>query len=227
MYNGGKNTDGVYHTIINQLPPHSTYIELFGGSGAIIKKKKPAQSNLLVEINRAVCFTHHAQNPNRKYNVIMGDSLEIIKTGHKLFRGFKSTLVYCDPPYLLDTRRSQKPIYKYEFTREMHVAFLEWAVTCPCLVVISAYRNPLYDKMLTSWRRVDYNAGIRTGEKVVESLYINYPVPATLHEYTYLGKNRREREAIQRKIKNRTAALLRLPVYQREALLEALLKCRK
>lgn len=30
-YPGGKSGAGVYQAIINQLPPHSTYVELFLG----------------------------------------------------------------------------------------------------------------------------------------------------------------------------------------------------
>lgn len=34
-YFGGKAQDGVYQTIINQIPPHQIYIEPFLGGGAI------------------------------------------------------------------------------------------------------------------------------------------------------------------------------------------------
>jgi DNA adenine methylase len=230
MYNGGKNADGVYQTIINQFPPHTTYIELFGGSGAIIKNKRPAKENYLLEIDRDVvkgfhtgCFKLH------NYDTINVNALNfVLNYQHcKLYDDPFKTLIYADPPYLMSSRRSQKPLYKYEWTKEMHEQFLGWAVKSMSMLVISAYRNELYDTILSRWRRVDYNAGIRTGEKVVESLYINYPVPDKLHEYTYLGKNFRERERIQRMIRNRTAGLLRLPVYYQEAILESLLQARK
>ena len=41
-YPGGKNGAGVYQAIINQMPPHQTYIEGFLGSGAVLRMKKPA-----------------------------------------------------------------------------------------------------------------------------------------------------------------------------------------
>ncbi len=41
-YFGGKAQDGVYHTIINQIPPHTCYIEPFLGGGAIMRHKRPA-----------------------------------------------------------------------------------------------------------------------------------------------------------------------------------------
>ena len=40
-YFGGKAQDGVYQAIINQIPAHDRYIELFLGGGAIMLKKKP------------------------------------------------------------------------------------------------------------------------------------------------------------------------------------------
>ena len=41
-YFGGKNGSGVYQTIINQIPKHSVYCELFLGRGTIMRYKKPA-----------------------------------------------------------------------------------------------------------------------------------------------------------------------------------------
>jgi len=224
-YPGGKNADGVYHTIINQFPPHKTFIECFGGSGAIIKRKKPAERNELFELDKEVIKQFHTNVP---YLVFNFDFLTMLNIFTADFEDAVPgpILLYADPPYLKSTRRSTKDLYKYEWTEETHVRFLIWAVSIKAMVVISAYRNKLYDKMLTGWRRVDYNAGIHGGRKAVESLYINYAEPARLHEYTYLGKNFRERERIKRMIKRKVAQLKKMPALEREAIIKAMLELR-
>ena len=41
-YPGGKGGAGVYQTIINNIPPHDTYIETHLGGGNILERKRPA-----------------------------------------------------------------------------------------------------------------------------------------------------------------------------------------
>jgi hypothetical protein len=53
-YPGGKNGAGVYQTIINHMPPHTTYIEPFLGSGAIMRLKRPARVNIGIDLDPEV-----------------------------------------------------------------------------------------------------------------------------------------------------------------------------
>ena len=39
----------VYQTLINQMPPHSTYIEAFAGGGAVLRHKRPAALNVAID----------------------------------------------------------------------------------------------------------------------------------------------------------------------------------
>lgn len=59
MYPGGKNGAGVYQTIINQLPPHDTYIEPFLGSGAVLRMKKPARASIAIDADADVVRIVH------------------------------------------------------------------------------------------------------------------------------------------------------------------------
>ena len=45
-YPGGKG--GVFHKLINLMPPHEIYIETHLGSGAVIRNKRLAQRNIRV-----------------------------------------------------------------------------------------------------------------------------------------------------------------------------------
>jgi DNA adenine methylase len=53
-YPGGKNGAGVYQTLINRMPPHTTYIEPFLGSGALMRLKRPARVNIGIDRDPAV-----------------------------------------------------------------------------------------------------------------------------------------------------------------------------
>ena len=91
-YTGGKSGNGVYHSIINHMPPHKRYIEPFLGGGGIMRLKRPAQENIGVEIDPDVIALRDASETT----VINGDGIAYLK--HTTFT--QHDLVYYDPPYL-------------------------------------------------------------------------------------------------------------------------------
>ena len=129
--------------------------------------------------------------------------------------------VYCDPPYLLSTRRSG-PIYRHELTEAQHVELLGVITRLPCPVAISGYWSPLYAETLQSWRSISFMAQTRGGRPAREHLWMNYPEPAELHDYRYLGGEKRERERIARKVRTWSAGLRRLPRLERQAIVDAI-----
>src|SRR3972149_1422062 len=63
-YPGGKNSPGVWQRIISEMPPHDHYVELFAGSGAIIRRKRPASGlNYAVDVDPAVVAALRAITP--------------------------------------------------------------------------------------------------------------------------------------------------------------------
>lgn len=127
--------------------------------------------------------------------------------------------VYFDPPYLLSTRRSRRKLYRYEMTPEQHEELLDVANQLPCPVAISGYWSPLYAAALQKWRSISFNAVTRGNRVAREFLWMNYPEPAELHDYRYLGDEKRERERIARKVRTWAAGLQRLPDLERQAIL--------
>ena len=129
-------------------------------------------------------------------------------------------LIYLDPPYLMDVRSSQRDYYTHEFsTPEEHIELISLARLLPTLVQLSGYRCHLYDELLHDWRRIDYQTTNRAGNVVTESLWMNYPEPQRLHDYSWLGDNYREREDIKRQQQRWQRKLAQMPRLRRLAMM--------
>jgi hypothetical protein len=103
------------------------------------------------------------------------------------------------------------------------VLFEIWrALREPCMVALSGYWSSLYASMLQDWRSISYMVGVQGGQAREEWLWMNYPEPAALHDYRYLGENFREREKITRQKRRWRARLLRMSSLQRYALLSSI-----
>jgi DNA adenine methylase len=134
--------------------------------------------------------------------------------------------IYCDPPYLMSTRRSGR-LYKHEpidlgDDGEWHAKLLGTLKMLPCQVMVSHYPCELYERRLASWRSFTFAAQTRGGSRVTEQVWCNYPAPAELHDARFLGANKRQREKFRRRRANLKAKLLRLPPLERQGLLEEL-----
>jgi len=225
-YPGGKASDGIYHKIINQIPPHKTYIEAFLGGGAILLHKKPADCS--IGIDSDVNVIENWQRSGISINGVpleggvpgctykKGDAISFLKS----YKWRGGEFVYCDPPYLMSTRRSKRPIYRHELaTEQEHEKLLDVLLSLPCMVAISGYWSSLYASRLQGWRSISFQAGTRAGTSATEWLWMNYPEPLELHDYRYIGENFREREKINRQRKRWQARLLRMSSVQRYALM--------
>ena len=107
-----------------------------------------------------------------------------------------ATFFYLDPPYYPDTRVAGAD-YKHEMSVDDHRRLLERILTLEGKVLLSGYRNEMYDAMLP-WERFDWTVAnhaaiksrgsglqgegaLKGKQKRVESLWWNYELPqATL-----------------------------------------------
>jgi len=65
-------------------------------------------------------------------------------------------LLYCDPPYVHDTRRLDKTsTYAFEMTTQQHVELAAALHKHQGLVALSGYPSPLYDELYADWFYVD------------------------------------------------------------------------
>jgi site-specific DNA-adenine methylase len=217
-YPGGKSGAGVYQTIINQVPPHEVYIEPFLGSGAILRKKAAALCSIGVDSDREV-INSFLRDPVSGLTVFCDDALHFLSSYPWIGKEF----VYCDPPYLMETRSSKKRIYRHEFSNPaQHLELLTILKAIPAAVMISGYPSNLYFSELSHWRSISYRSITRSSRTAIEYLWMNYPEPQVLHDYRYIGVNFRERERIKRRQYRWKSRLEKMNRFERAALLMAI-----
>jgi 16S rRNA G966 N2-methylase RsmD len=235
---------GVYQTIINQIPPHRVKIEAFGGSAAISRFTRPAEVNLIIELDPAVarstadaigcevlpgsvdinnCIDEAVKciypGSRQRTAVICGCAISLLS--NLKLKG--DEFIYLDPPYLLESRSHKKAlIYEREFSDLQHLQLLKLLKRFRCPVMISGYRSSLYEQVLEGWRVLTYQAITRNGTQATEYLWMNYPEPVELHDYRYLGRDKTERQRIKRKTERWQKKLQNMPLLERQAVLAAI-----
>jgi hypothetical protein len=121
---------------------------------------------------------------------------------------------------MMETRSSGWQ-YRYEMTDGQHQELLSILKRLPCMVMISGYWCELYARELADWRHIEFEAMTRGG-MATEHLWLNFPPAVELHDYSYLGANRREREQLKRQKARWVARLGRMDELKRGALLSAI-----
>jgi len=87
-------------------------------------------------------------------------------------------LIYCDPPYVHETRCQQSTnVYHAEVTDDDHRDLARVLTQCKAAVVLSGYDSPLYDELYGGWEKVtreiaNHASGGRTKNRQLECLWI-------------------------------------------------------
>jgi site-specific DNA-adenine methylase len=82
-YPGGKGGSGVWQRIINQMPPHKTYVEAFLGGGSVLLAKRPAVASIGIDADAAVIEAWRsspATTPNM--TLVHGDGIAYLDANH-------------------------------------------------------------------------------------------------------------------------------------------------
>jgi DNA adenine methylase len=206
-YFGGKNLSGLYQWIINEIPLHEIYIEPFAGSAAIARLIRPGARKIVCEMSIPDPGIYEG------LEIFEGCGIQFLKENNHLCG--PRTFIYCDPPYLLETRKSGKR-YKYEWDRKMHEEFLELILSIPAAIMISGYDSGLYNSMLPGWRKEERFCVTRSGALAKECIWMNYNEPALLHDCNYAGQNFTDRQRIKRKADRWVKNLMSMPDPERQ-----------
>jgi site-specific DNA-adenine methylase len=215
-YPGAKGQDGVWQRIIGQMPPHSLYVEPFFGSGQIFHRKRRSLFSYLVDIDPAAIAKVGAVGITSGVTAICGDALKILPT----LPVDSKTVIYCDPPYLLSTRKGRR-YYKNELTNHDHATLVALLQALPCYVLLSGYPSQLYSSRLHGWRCLEYQTMTRGGQRR-ECLWCNFPEPEELHDWRFAGFNFRQRFGLKRFVRRWLARIERMPARRRGYVLHEL-----
>ena len=213
-YFGSKAASGLFQNIIAMMPPHDTYIETHLGGGTVMKKKPPAVNNIGIDIDPEPLANFDCAYPVHLVNGCAHDFLTRYDyTG--------TELIYSDPPYLTETRSSRRR-YRFEYTKQDHVALLELLNSLPCHIILSGYPSLLYEDLLGEWRSIELQAMTRGGPRT-EKLWFNYDIDRR-YWAGYAGKNFTDRQRIKRKAQRWGQKYRALPNAERLAVLAAIME---
>lgn len=212
-YFGGKAGSGTYQNIINQIPKCDIYCEPFLGGAGIVRNLSLPTKVFLNDLDSGLIDNFNFTAVQSEVSLSSVDYRVIVSAVDSI-----STVVYFDPPYLFSTRKSKRPIYKFEFSDKDHIDFLSYVRSLKSKVLISHYQNHLYDQALSDWRYIDFQSMTRSG-LAWERLYMNYCEPTILQDYRYIGENFTDRQRIKRQNARLLAKINSLPHHQKTSLL--------
>lgn len=212
-YPGGKGR--AYQSLINLMPPHDVYIETHLGGGAVLRYKRPARRSIGIDIDARVID---------RWNGCDRLDVELIQTDAVTFlRSFPfagGELVFCDPPYWPEARRRAR-CYRHDYDEGDHARLLEALTDLPCQVMLTGYRNAVYDRVLGDWSTTSFQNWTHTGP-VVETAWMNFEPASELHDYSFVGVDFREREGVRRRRRTHVRRLERADPLERGAILAEL-----
>ena len=239
-YPGAKQGAGVIPFMANNTPFHHRYFELFAGSASYYHSKRPAAISFLNDLNSAVVRTLQHFEKNENYGltgtyVSWGDAVDYLLKNKTDFTRFD--FINLDPPYPADDRRSAAIIYKCEMLEDtQHMRLLKALKGIDANIMLHTGTNTLYHDYLIGcdgepspytepgqWRYKDFHTmGHR--EPRIERIYMNYPEPRYLHEYTWLGDDYITRQNKKRKRQRLERELKTIDEYDRHMMIEEIIK---
>lgn len=217
-YFGSKGARGTLAQIANRIPPHDQRVSPFLGDCAVMRLLRPAGHNVGFEMDCEVVRAWKNATWNDSRFDIRNDDFFTSSYARSLAMSAE-TFWFIDPPYLPETRGAKR--YRYDMTREQHEQLLELVQEIEGMVMLCGYPSDLYDRELSDWQRHEFTVTTRGGLRT-EVLWMNYYLADTLHDYSFLGDNRRQREVIKRRRETIIGKIGRLPAMERLAILQAI-----
>lgn len=132
----------------------------------------PAEDGLNID------HLYHVANRLRHIHFIQGNGLELIDR----HAGVEDALIWCDPPFVKDTRANGGRGYRDESSLELHQAIATALHKCVGYALITGYgwnkdgsKNAVYEELYEAhdWRRVDSERRVNGGGTRVQSLWIS------------------------------------------------------
>lgn len=113
---------------------------------------------------------------------LRGSTTNLVQIEHmdalRLIERYNTTdaLIYLDPPYVRSARKSGA-LYRHEMNDQQQVRMLEIITRSKAKIILSGYRNELYDKWLSGWE-TDATLSQTTSTAMAEEvIWTNYQAP--------------------------------------------------
>lgn len=91
-----------------------------------------------------------------------------------------NVLIYCDPPYLLNTRGGKQ--YRCEMSEQDHLELLAALVDHKGYVILSGYPSEMYDRELRGWHKITRKSYNQNADRRTEVLWCNFMSVPTLFD---------------------------------------------
>lgn len=220
-YDGGKSQAGTWQRIVTLIPEHRQFVELFAGSAAIARLKRPAEKTVLVEKSAKQAEILRVEFSGRA-TVVHGDGITLAQ-----YLDDPETVAYADPPYVLSTRGGGK-YYEHELVDAEHLALLRALWVSRCKVILSGYQSALYDaagfslKPAAPWTCDTFKVFTRGHTWATECLWFNFPRPISPHDASNAGDNFRERWRIEKRRRRLKKKFEAMPPLERASIFAVL-----
>jgi 16S rRNA G966 N2-methylase RsmD len=234
-YFGGKNH--LYQAIINLIPQHARFVELFGGSAAVSRfLARGAADATIVELDPTQVAWLRERKELAGHRILGGDAFEVLEMllGAAPEQALRAragaaaagdVVLFADPPYPIADRRDARPRYRCELTLAQHerlIELLRRAADYGMRVLVCGHPWGLYPSAFADWTRHEFATGLRSGRRGIECVWTSYPDPYPLHDYRYYGADKGARQDLRRRVERQLALFGAMDRHHRAAILRAL-----
>lgn len=218
-YFGGKNH--LYRAFINLIPRHERFVEAFGGSAAVSRNmQRGAAESIVIELDPKQVRWLKAQRELAGHRIVGGDAFQVLATNQRVWG--PETVLFVDPPYPLEDRRSPRGRYNCELDTFAHKRLVELVQASRARVLVCGQSWGFYAHAFRNWKRHEFRVGLRSGNAGVECVWTNYDDPYPLHDYRFFGDNKQVRQDLRRRIDRQVRLFAEMDRHHRAAILRAL-----
>lgn len=152
------------------------YIRMMMGHGFRLTGEKVGWKNDVQGREAAYAARHWCQLPDmimeaaerlRGVQIENRPAIEVISRFN-----YPNVLIYADPPYLLSTRHGRQ--YRCEMSEADHIDLLTALIAHRGPVVLSGYKSPLYEEVLSNWHTETINVRNQLAAPRTEVIWTNF-----------------------------------------------------
>ena len=219
IYFGGKNH--IYRQIINLIPRHERFVELFAGSAAISRHlARGGAEGVIVELDQEQVRKLRKCRELAGHRIVGGDAFEVLAREGRYWG--PETVVFVDAPYPIPDRRDARARYRCELDDRQHRRLVHLLKQLRARVLVCGHPWGLYPRAFAHWKRHEFSVGLRNGAAGIECVWTNYDDPYPLHDYRYFGENKRLRQDLRRRVERQVQMFLAMDRHHRAAILREL-----